>query len=1336
MDQDPSFSRGFFARLSRVSLNLEPQASPFLNGKQQRIPEPQATLETEDHGQEPQEHGGHDTKAVPVEAVIRMQRDPERLQACLKPHNMSDEAQPASGAHPGGVHSTTTRNTTASLKLPGIAKPSLLQSQPAPTVASQPKANDDGINKEPETRENTAYTSVHPSVSAPPRKSLPTTSTLQVRSAKQNKDFRLPRPILNNTKNTNIASSIPSSIEFPNRSLSTASRNASQHKKLSRHSSSLSTTAPRPHSSISRVYFKGNGSYYTPFDPTSLGKGTHPSNRAMDNKTSTGIKIRPSLGKDYLDSTFQLSQPVPEVPVYTSMGPRQEAQPASSAGHVYSGYLDQSWNRLENLEPSAITQQALESDRASEDSELSDVESIDFPSSSSNNTASAPSQSPTLVIADSDDDNNDVDEDDDKILYEDQPGNDISATNKSVSYTGHTKHSALDDAAYRTCKDQFGNIVKTEGALIPVGYQLLDGDFPWICPVRSCRTLHSKIKALGNHFSHGHKGACLNDNLDGTLTFLGLYTTKQMIKQPPIIVSKKAMSLDDSPMLEPSHTAANYYKYKVGFPEKALNEQTLRREAHTKEVVSSQAIVAVQGPPLPKPEKVFTMADPDRPYNMWPDPTGKLEHIHGCLLPSGWTPYYEYPTRQWICPIRSCQCLVHNRYHLGRHFLAHRGCHLNDNLDGTFTILRSPSQAQLDDKDYTDTPAAVVSREPLDNEPIQPPKIRIQDPSGTQPVWVSLSSYLASAKRGHTKDVKEPTPDRVPTKIRIVQSGPKETPFKPATEAHFDEELIMATKDRKYSVWGDADHGLKDTHGALIPEGYELDKTWPGRPWICPIRSCRVVCKTTWTLGSHFAMMHSSAKLNDNKDGTFSIVGTHQLGAPRVVSKRLVSLHKDPIVEARLPVLKKKEIEEEQRKRSQMGTSMDKPATPKPTADKPAADPEELWKYICSMVDRDLARPSNPSFEHLMALPRIRDLNIIDKKLGPKHLIRSTLAVGLVIQVTGVERQTKQCTACRRGDGPFHECVSICPELANEVAELNPPLVTSPTNRWCCMNCVVNRQTSQCSLKASLLERSEDGSVKENIPQWMMDSERPAVMIKPKAASQDLSVGDEVADKDVDLVRQDATSFSYRRSGRLRLQVEAKPSESQKRSFASTDMASAQVAAAASQEEEASSLRAPKRVRALQSPSNIPPSAVQESLMVEDWEGEAKAIPRENGASDNLAVSSSYNLSTHQNPSTSSTQICSSPSFSMHVLRIPSGGSHYLGAVTSDESHQNRMCTVIAGKLRVKVKVKAAVEDGAGSASTEEFNIGLLGVFKLAVGMECRVENWGYIEAVLQVVSV
>ncbi|KHE78325.1 hypothetical protein GE21DRAFT_1223672 [Neurospora crassa] len=1315
--------------LSKAPLSTEScptttsQKSPSLNNKEQigssssGSENPQATSEAQAHDPKLQGHGGHETKPVPGEG------DTERLQACLKYPNISDNAQPASETNSRGVENITTKTTAASGN--PLVKPSPLQSQPAP--AASPQQGDLMFPGMLETS-NTAALSSKSGISAPSRKSLPGTSTLQGPSAKEN-NVGLPRPILNNTKKTSLLSNASNPFKFPNRLLSAASKKAHQQK-----TSSSGTVAPRSKqtsgSTIASVHFKGNGSYYTPVHSASPGVSKHPSKRAMDGTASTESKPRPSSEKDRLESSSQLSQPVPGVSALTSKDPRQKSELTHSETYGTASSLNQLHKKSKDPNPSENTQETLRNDRASEDSELSDVESIDPRSFSSNTTASALDQLPGLIVVDSDHDNDDddgrvtydIEKDDggrENDAYADHPDNSVSAANTSCPYTKHTKDSALDDTPYKVCKDQFGNITKTEGALIPIGYQFFDGDFPWICPVRSCRTLHPSIKALGNHFSHGHKGACYNDNLDGTLTFLGQYT-KMLNKQPPIIVSKKAMSLDDSPMLEPSHTVANHYKFISGVPGVKLSEHTPRRQSHTNQLVSGQAIVAVRDSPLPKPEKVLTMADPDRPYNMWPSPQrgsatnsmavtdaiGKLEQLYGGLLPSGWTPYYEYPTRQWLCPIRSCQCLTKSRYQFGRHFLTHRGCHINDNLDGTFTILRSPSQAQLDDKDYTDTPSAVISREPLDIEPIQSPKIRIKDPSGTQPIWFSLSLYMESTTKGLTKAVKNTTPYSVPTKIKVVQPGPRETPLQLVTE---------------------------DTRGAMIPEGYKLDKTWPGRPWICPIRSCRVVCKNTWSLGLHFTKMHSSVSLNDNKDGTFSIVGTHQYGAPRVVSKRLVSLHKDPVVEASLPVLKKVEIEEEERKRSQMEIS-----THKSTTKNPATDSERLWKYLCSMVDCDLTRPSHPSFNHLMALPRIRDLNIIDKKLDPKQLKHSALGVCLVIQVTGVERLVKQCTACRRGDGPFDECVSICPELAHEIAESSSQLVTSPTNRWCCMNCVLNKSATMCSLKASMLERLEDGRVKENIQQWMISPQRPAAMVKRKHV-----LVDDEADKDVDLHRQDATSFSYRRSGRLRSLVETTPSESQKRPFASTDMASAtSQAVSTTREDNASFLRGSKRIRSTQhAPHQDPtPSAIQESLEVEHWEREEKAIPGENGPADNLVLASSYNLSTHQNSSTSSTQICSFPSFSLHVIKIPSGSSHELPA-TSDVSssssspsrkreHQTRMCTVIAGKLRVKMK---AVED---ETEGKEFNIGVHGLLKLEKEMGCKLENWGYNEAVLQVVGV
>ena len=54
-------------------------------------------------------------------------------------------------------------------------------------------------------------------------------------------------------------------------------------------------------------------------------------------------------------------------------------------------------------------------------------------------------------------------------------------------------------------------------------------------------------------------------------------------------------------------------------------------------------------------------------------------------------------------------------------------------------------------------------------------------------------------------------------------------------------------------IFADVHSGdLMTMAGALIPEGYQLDNTLSGRHWVCPVRSCRLGCKTKRGLGWHF----------------------------------------------------------------------------------------------------------------------------------------------------------------------------------------------------------------------------------------------------------------------------------------------------------------------------------------------------------------------------------------------------------------------------------------------------------------------------------------------------
>ncbi|KAB5578792.1 hypothetical protein GE09DRAFT_1091064 [Coniochaeta sp. 2T2.1] len=60
-------------------------------------------------------------------------------------------------------------------------------------------------------------------------------------------------------------------------------------------------------------------------------------------------------------------------------------------------------------------------------------------------------------------------------------------------------------------------------------------------------------------------------------------------------------------------------------------------------------------------------------------------------------------------------------------------------------------------------------------------------------------------------------------------------------------------------MWPDESGVLVTTYGALLPDGYKLDDSEPGRPWICPVRSCRRLFDLARNLGHHFTVSSETA---------------------------------------------------------------------------------------------------------------------------------------------------------------------------------------------------------------------------------------------------------------------------------------------------------------------------------------------------------------------------------------------------------------------------------------------------------------------------------------------
>jgi hypothetical protein len=105
--------------------------------------------------------------------------------------------------------------------------------------------------------------------------------------------------------------------------------------------------------------------------------------------------------------------------------------------------------------------------------------------------------------------------------------------------------------------------------------------------------------------------------------------------------------------------------------------------------------------------------------------------------------------------------------------------------------------------------------------------------------------------------VKAPNPGQRPQASQTVGDNPVEEASQPDVKVYQPAEIHsieMAVKDRAYKTIRDKHGESISMCGALIPELYELDRAVPGRPWVCPIRSCRNVFKKIAGLGAHFSV--------------------------------------------------------------------------------------------------------------------------------------------------------------------------------------------------------------------------------------------------------------------------------------------------------------------------------------------------------------------------------------------------------------------------------------------------------------------------------------------------
>ncbi|KAF7516215.1 hypothetical protein G7054_g14249 [Neopestalotiopsis clavispora] len=286
-------------------------------------------------------------------------------------------------------------------------------------------------------------------------------------------------------------------------------------------------------------------------------------------------------------------------------------------------------------------------------------------------------------------------------------------------------------------------------------------------------------------------------------------------------------------------------------------------------------------------------------------------------------------------------------------------------------------------------------------------------------------------------------------------------------------QVLRADGGRRYNIWKSSDGREIRTFGALLPSGYQLYED-PVTPWICPIRSCRLLFSRLEGLGGHFNSKHRAVELHDNKDGTFSIERSYSRDGrtPAIVlSKGPLDPLEPEMPEPTLPVSKLgkkgpaqaknnntvvKKSSKRRRPSSQVAelNSLAKASTiehPRIPAESRVVTTWKtlVWPHLQNTPSSPI--PSTGYVPSLLPLPIKRSL--VFNKDAPVYFERKTQDISaLIIQITGAEAP-EPCARCSEGRGPFSGCIVVSPDAPVQVRNQ----VTS------CANCFYKGNQSRCS---------------------------------------------------------------------------------------------------------------------------------------------------------------------------------------------------------------------------------------------------------------------------------
>ncbi|KAI1638470.1 hypothetical protein F4809DRAFT_600124 [Biscogniauxia mediterranea] len=624
---------------------------------------------------------------------------------------------------------------------------------------------------------------------------------------------------------------------------------------------------------------------------------------------------------------------------------------------------------------------------------------------------------------------------------------------------------------------------------------------------------------------------------------------------------------------------------------------------------------------------------------------------------------------------------------------------LGPNADSrVFDTNRSDNTGDDDDDDDNDVDVDGGDDDDDDDDDDTPQIVRVQT---RQP-----SHSNDKKKSTNTADIvnKGPSPKPESNKNQPLSISPEQSQQR--DEAPSTSNSAENTDEWKYTIWKSPSGQIMMTGGALIPRHYQLHDN-PDYPWVCPVRSCRTLFGTLWGLGGHFNKSHRGCDLNDNLDGTLSVVGTREgkgVLQSKVVSKTPLDPNEPPMVEPRFPLSVALKISKaaEARARNQASRKENRPKdTP---ASKSSQQPQEtpvvstalvkeptltfqpnqlaLWDYIHARLKNTpkYPIPQLANIPEVLTLPRVRDIEYNPLAPFPYQEKKIYDITAMIVQATGVE-PPRTCSRCRSGKGIFKGCYVVSPDA---------PLHARQSIKGCA-NCYYKLQYGLCDLR-----KWHNKTYAELRKPESLATESPA-----PADSTGRELRHERRSERIVLKESRAAASPSNVSGRRSLD-------------AGEDVADAS-STKKKEKHHHHGHDSAKRHELVLGQNNTTSHDVgttldpAKMLELETWEvAPGRIRNKKSPIIDNIAFSNAY-LSQNQ-------AVRISRDISFQVITIKPGTAHTFDALPT----KLRLCSVASGKVKVKI---------AG----QEFDMGPNGMFKVTPGVTATAMNMLYIDVTVHV---